>query len=304
MVPDVFHPLMKYHSRKVDHAMTPGLNQLTWTSLNVGPFLQKVETSISQFERLTKQVLCYYMSETVPITILQLYTLQVMDLYECRIKANLSIMSRTLLLTLPQNEAWTTAHFLQEASAHSEAGGNVLSSCSKKVEDAVKELLELLRNTAATPTINSFDSEEIARSKRDELEVFQTHCQDLFIYFKHRNLDALIASVRGTLDNLRRCITTSTLRSGIRYGINPTSLDDSSHPTACFQADLILSIPNIVMQPSLEDMQNTVNQAVHYICEVGQHIGLWTIPMSSAHLTSPRSAGKNVVNIVKGLNCH
>lgn len=218
-----------------------------------------------------------------------------MDLYECRILANLNTMSRTLLLTLPHNEAWTTAHFLQQASAHSEAGGNTLSSCSKKVEDAVKELLEILRNTAALPTINSFDSDETTRSKQDELDMFQTHCQDLFIHFKHRNLEALIACVRGTLDNLRRCITTSTSRSAIRYGIHATSYDDSSHPAACFQADLILSIPNIVMQPSLEDMQNTVNQAVHYICEVGQHIGLWTVPMSSAHLSSPRSAGRDKI---------
>lgn len=56
MVPDVFHPLIKYHSRKVDYAMTPGVNQLTWTSLNVGSFLEKVEAAIAQFERLTKQV--------------------------------------------------------------------------------------------------------------------------------------------------------------------------------------------------------------------------------------------------------
>ena len=214
-----------------------------------------------------------------------------MDLYECRILANLNTMSHTLLLMPPHNEAWTTTRFLQEALAHSEAGGNVLSLCSKKVEDAIKELLELLRNAAALPIINSFDSEDISRAKQDELDVFQTHCQDLFIYFKHRNLEALIASVRGTLDNLRRCITTSTSRSAIRYGIHASTPDDT-HPTACFQTDLILSIPNIIMQPSLEDMQNTVNQAVHYICEVGQHIELWTIPASSAHLTSPRSAGE------------
>lgn len=56
MVPDVFHSLMKYHSRKVDCAMIAGLHQLTWTSLNLEPFLQKVEGAIAQFERLTKQV--------------------------------------------------------------------------------------------------------------------------------------------------------------------------------------------------------------------------------------------------------
>lgn len=216
-----------------------------------------------------------------------------MDLYECRVQANLNIMSRTLLLTLPHNEAWSTSHFLQECLAHSEAGGNILASCSKKVEDAVKELLELLRTTAATSTVNSFDSEETVRAKLDELEAFETHCQDLFNHFKYRNLEALIASVRGTLDNLRRCMTISTLRSTNRpYTVLSSSStpDEGAHPAACFQADLILSIPNVVMQPTLEEMQNTVNQAVQYICEVGQHIQLWSLPSyNSTLVASPRS---------------
>ena len=55
-MPDVFQPLMRYHARKVDFAMTAGLSQLTWMSLNVDSFLIKVETAISQFERLSKQV--------------------------------------------------------------------------------------------------------------------------------------------------------------------------------------------------------------------------------------------------------
>ena len=203
-------------------------------------------------------------------------------MYECRIQANLSIMSHTLLLTLPHNEAWTTTHFLQQAQGQSETGGNTLASCSKKVEDAVKELLELLRNTAVVPTVHSFDSEETERAKLDELELFETHCQELFNHFKYRNLEALIASVRATLDHLRRCITVSTLRSTNRSS-SSRCLDEGAHPTACFQADLVLSIPYIVVQPSLEDMQNTINQAVQYICEVGQHIRLWTPP----HYTVP-----------------
>lgn len=36
--------------------MTPGLIQVTWTSLNVDSFLRTIENAILQFERLTKQV--------------------------------------------------------------------------------------------------------------------------------------------------------------------------------------------------------------------------------------------------------
>ena len=227
-----------------------------------------------------------------------------MDLFDCRIQANLHVMSHTLLLSLPQNEAWSTTHFLQESFAQSESGGNILRSCSKKVEDAVKELLVLLRSTAALPIINTFDSEDLVRSKKDDLEIFETHCQDLFVHFKLRNLEALIASVRTTLDNLRRCITTSTSRSSSRPYSTSSVLRDANetvHPSACFQADLILSLPNIVMQPSLEDMQNTVNQAVQNICEVGQHIELWTTPIHNiAPQVSPRprSAGMFICRVL------
>lgn len=295
MVPEVFRSLMIYHSRKVDYAMTPGLNQLTWTSLNAEKFLHKVEASISQFERVTKQVWHSISTYLCGDVVIMCCGMQVMDLHECRIQANLNIMSRTLLLTLPHNEAWSTAHFLQEALCHSGTGGNILATCSKKVEESVKELLDLLRNTAAVPTIHPYDSEETVRAKQDEVEAFESHCQDLFIHFKYRNLEALIASVRGTLDHLRRCITTSTLRSSSRLYASTSAIpDDTAHPSACFQADLILSIPNIVMQPSLEDMQNTVNQAVQYICEVGQHIQLWIAPAfyGSSHVSSPRSTCK------------
>lgn len=56
MIPEVFCPIMKYHSRKVDYSMTPGLTQITWTSLNADKFLDKVEAELSQFEQLIKQV--------------------------------------------------------------------------------------------------------------------------------------------------------------------------------------------------------------------------------------------------------
>lgn len=188
-------------------------------------------------------------------------------------------MSRTPLLNLPHTEAWTTGHFLQESLTQSEAGGNILASCSKKVEDSVKEMLDVLRSTAFLQTINSFDPEDVVKSKLDDTEMFETQCEDLFTHFKHRNLESLIASVRSSLDSLRRCITTSTARSLSRtYSPDTGSQEDSPGPVACFQADLILSLPNIVMQPSLEDMQNTVNNAVQSVCEVGQYIDLWTPP--------------------------
>ena len=127
--------------------MGAGLIHVTWASLNVDNFLKRVEEAIADFERFTKQVL---------------------DIYECRIQANLTTMSSTQLLSLPGNETWTTEQFLSKAQARSHQGTHLLTACSRKVEDAVKEMLVLLKSTATLPTIHDFDSEETIKSKKGE----------------------------------------------------------------------------------------------------------------------------------------
>ena len=72
----------------------------------------------------------------------------------------------------------------------------------------------------------------------EELEQFETECEDLFSHFQHRNLDALVCAVRSTLDILRRRLSTS---SSVR-----TQNEDGGRPAACFATELVLSLPNIV----------------------------------------------------------
>ena len=125
--------------------LSGGLIHVTWASLNVDNFLKRVEESIAAFERFTKQVL---------------------DIYECRIQANLQLMSSTQLLCLPGSEIWTVEEFLSKAQSRSKEGTELLIANSRKVEGAVKEMLALLRNSANLPTINTFDSDETVKSKK------------------------------------------------------------------------------------------------------------------------------------------
>ena len=129
--------------------MSTGMVHITWSSLNVGIFLRRVEEAIVQFEIFTKQVHYVHMNECAITYMMEgnLFTLhlycthtdantacscvtsthspschQVRDLYECRIQANLATMSNTLLLSLPNMETWTTERFLLEAKV----GGDIL----------------------------------------------------------------------------------------------------------------------------------------------------------------------------------
>lgn len=127
--------------------LSSGLVHVTWASLNVDNFLKRVEESIASFERFTKQVL---------------------DIYECRIQANLQIMSSTQLLSLPGSETWSVEEFLSKAQSRSQQGTELLIANSRKVEAAVKEMLAILRSSANLPTINTFDSDETVKSKKGE----------------------------------------------------------------------------------------------------------------------------------------
>lgn len=42
----------------------------------------------------------------------------------------------------------------------------------------------------------------------DDIEHFKTESEDLFILFQNRNLDAIISAVKGSIDSLRKRVTT------------------------------------------------------------------------------------------------
>ena len=44
-----------------------------------------------------------------------------------------------------------------------------------------------------------------------------------------------------------------------------------------------------IIQPSLDEIQNAVNQSVQYVSEIGQHIPHWTNLFSSSAQSTPRS---------------
>ncbi len=123
----------------------------------------------------------------------------------------------------------------------------------------------------------------------DKLEQFESECNDLFTHFQSRNLEALVLSVRCTLEGLRRRITmvTSSRTPSKTY---PLVVDETSRPAAAFLSQLVLSLPNIVMKPSLEEVQSAVNIAVCRVSEMGGSIPLWTPLHPQSNQSTPRSA--------------
>lgn len=85
-----------------------------------------------------------------------------------------------------------------------EDGARLLQSCSNKVEKAVQDIMALVHKDPVLPTFSDNDTKEVRKRKKEELLQFETECQELYNSLKHRFLEALMTSVRSTLELLRK----------------------------------------------------------------------------------------------------
>ena len=136
---------MNPHTDKVDKAIEPGINKLTWTSINIDAYMQSVYDALSKLELLIDRV---------------------NDLVEFRIEAVLHEMANMTLCELPEEEPWTVDEFLERTQMLCAKGATILQSKSVNVEDAVYELIDMLCEAS--------ESEEEEEEKEKEEEGEQT----------------------------------------------------------------------------------------------------------------------------------
>ncbi|RXN22872.1 dynein heavy chain axonemal [Labeo rohita] len=225
-----FDQLLMPHVAKVDEAILPGLTSLSWTSLNIEKYLNRITTELEDLELLLQRV---------------------NDLVEFRIDAVLQEMSTTTLCLLPEDEPYTCEEFVQTTKELCIKGAQMLHTKSSLVEEAANELINMLldfeqkeeeeRNQDESRTESKVeqmdsDGEEECKSegrllsrstmapsvgpssplirkkkKKDLMKVMEEEAKELLSHFNHRNVDALLRLTRNTLETLRKRIHASSL---------------------------------------------------------------------------------------------
>lgn len=77
----------------------------------------------------------------------------------------------------------------------------------------------------------------------------------------------IFIGTRLSLDAIKRRLQTSN-----KYTID-NAKEEPKPPLFC--ADIILAIPNVIMKPSLDDIQQSLNKAVQIILKMSQAIPQW-----------------------------
>ncbi|XP_037533193.1 dynein heavy chain 5, axonemal [Nematolebias whitei] len=293
-----FEPLAVPHVAKVDDAIQPGLIYLNWTSLNVDKYLSSIEKTLEDLELLMDRVndlvefridavlqemsrstLCV-LPEEEPATCEE-FVKTTRD--QCIKQAQTLHMKSTLV----EEAANELINMLMEFDhSHKEEEGKVEeeSNAEKKTMDHLNTEGEdehlsdsrlFSRNTLGTATSTGPSSPLVRRKKRRNLEVMEEEAQKLLSYFNHCYMDALLRVTRNTLEMIRKRIHTSSL-TPIFSESDSLSHGKGSGQQTIFRVNVTLSIPNIVMVPALEEVQQALNQAVECVVSVSKGVSQWS----------------------------
>lgn len=115
-----------------------------------------------------------------------------------------------------------------------------------------------------------------AKRKREARDQLNMEAQELLTHFIHKNIDAIVRVTRTTLDGMRKRVQAAVahhyIEKGSFLGHGRESGPDLS---PLFLANVTLQIPNITMQPALDEIQQGLNKAAQYVLSVSKGVSQW-----------------------------
>ncbi|KAL0969945.1 hypothetical protein UPYG_G00234980 [Umbra pygmaea] len=256
----LLQPLMRPFISRVERALSPGLTTLSWNSLYTDTFIQDVYDVLRELEQVAKFA---------------------RDSLECCIERVLQAMSSTALLVLPEDMPVSAQAFQSQAQDTVSSAGQTLGLRSKQVEIYMNEMIEnLKKRMTPAEAINLEGSFQCLHPDTKQ----KTRCSsclpccffNLMGQLCQRNTDALVKATWSSLDSLRRKLHMA--RSNYQVS---SYLSRPQVQVPLFKASIELAIPNIILRPSLEEIQSTVNKVVNIVLSMTKDIPLWAF--SSLH---------------------
>jgi dynein heavy chain len=201
----------------MEHKLRPGMITLTWTSMNIDSFIQHISKGLKQLRELISNI---------------------NGIIENRIEKNLKIVSRTLLIDLPENSSFTVSDFVALQKVHITKRASILQGKNIEVQSAVDDLVEQIAAyffESPSDTININDIEKLRA------------------HYNHFMYKALLNSAKNSMNILKK-------RIGSRGG---TSIINSSKPF--FNVDVQLMPPQVTLSPSLDQIQECISTTAQTI---------------------------------------
>lgn len=201
----------------MEHKLRPGMITLTWTSMNIDSYIQHIHQGLKQLKELVSNI---------------------NGIIENRIEKNLNIVSKTLLIDLPEDSSFTVSDFVTIQKVHITRKANMLQGKNNEIESAVEDLIELITSYVFESPLENINEDDVVKL-RD--------------HYNHFMYKSLLNSAKTSMNALKK-------RIGSRGG---TNILNSSKPF--FNVDVQLMPPNVTLSPSLDQIQNCINTTAQSI---------------------------------------
>ncbi|KPP75577.1 dynein heavy chain 5, axonemal-like [Scleropages formosus] len=310
-IQSAFKQLATPHVAKVDKAILPGLTSLNWTSLNIEKYLNNITSALGNLELLIDRIndlvefridailqemstttLCV-LPENEPFTCEEF----VQRTRELCIKGAQSLHTKSSLVEEAANELINMLLEFEQNKEEEEEKFNCISRTESKTgheesnaEENGKTEARLLSRNATGTSIGPPSPLGKKKKKRDMMEIMEEEAQELLSHFNHRNVDALLRVTRNTLEHLRRRVHTSSVLHFMASESSSLDRQKGSILRPIFRTSVCLAIPNIVMVPALDEVQQALNRAVECVVSVSKGVAQWSKERISKRKMNERRA--------------
>jgi dynein heavy chain len=200
--------LLSPYLKTLELKLRPGLVSLTWTSLNIDQYKASIYAGLKRLEEMV---------------------VKINDIVENRVQKNLKQISRTVLVSLPNERAVTLDEFvvMQELSVKSST--HQLSMRNLEVEHAVEDLISTIHTSEVDVSISSITAKDI---------------EEVHEHFSHMTYQAFLNCVKTSLNLVKKKTC---------YRIGSVKLEPF------FEVDVQLSVPSVRLSPTLDEIQSAIN---------------------------------------------
>lgn len=248
-VSDLFSPLMDVHYEKVDEAISPGLTLIHWNSLNLDAYIDSVTAAHEELE---------------------LFIDRLNNMHNNRIKAHFEEIEKISLFNIPESSTMKPFEVYSQTKELCTAATVAIETKSQVVERAVEELINMLAGPKVVPEKFEDQSDPGAATLKRKMENWTKQMQETSILKRHYEqmlIDTLYRLLRSALEVIRKRLAISV----VTYG----ELQKEKLNRPLFEADLILSVPTIIMIPGLDEMQQWLNKTVSAITSTTKSVFRW-----------------------------
>ncbi|XP_039872861.1 dynein heavy chain 8, axonemal-like isoform X1 [Simochromis diagramma] len=262
-IPEDFSSWMASKIKNVESALQRGAVLITWSSLLLDEFFQRVDTALYELQHLVNKVL---------------------NISKLHIDDVLKDISETVLIEL-SDDPTSVQHLIDHNKNLCKKWAKTLNYKCSHVKTAIEELDTVLSavyepkgykteepvsvgRTMTFPgerhTIAHEDERGTAESSlKDKNTKFEKEFKKLYESFTARVLDAILKTTKSSLN---------TLKKRISCAISYKKSKPQPMIVPLIKSEVHLDIPNVVMIPTLDEIQQAINQLTDSVLEVSKSI--------------------------------